>query len=59
MDRAFAWLWLCEMMTVEDAEAAIGELDGTEVMGRVLRVALAKPREDTVGRSQKGTNQGL
>ena len=36
-----------DMMTVEDAEAAIGELDGTEVMGRVLRVALAKPRENT------------
>jgi len=35
------------MMTAEDAEAAIGELNGTEVMGRALRVALAKPREDS------------
>ena len=34
-----------EMMTGEDAEAAIGELDGSAVMGRTLRVALAKPRE--------------
>jgi len=33
-----------EMMTGEDAEVAIGELDGFAVMGRVLRVALAKPR---------------
>lgn len=33
-----------EMMTGEDAEAAIGELDGLAVMGRSLRVALAKPR---------------
>jgi RNA recognition motif-containing protein len=48
-----------EMMTVEDAEAAIGELDGTEVMGRVLRVALAKPREHTVNRSQEATNKSL
>ena len=34
-----------EMMTTEDAEAAIGELDGFEVMGRALRVAHAKPRD--------------
>jgi len=33
-----------EMMTGEDAEAAIGELDGVAIMGRLLRVALAKPR---------------
>jgi len=33
-----------EMMTAEDAATAIGELDGIAVMGRVLRVALAKPR---------------
>ena len=31
-----------EMMTGEDAEAAIGALDGHAVMDRVLRVALAK-----------------
>jgi len=34
-----------EMMTQEDAEAAIAELNGVEAMGRSLRVALAKPRE--------------
>ena len=33
-----------EMITAEDAETAIGELDGIAVMGRALRVALAKPR---------------
>ena len=33
-----------EMMTAEDAETAIGELDGSAVMGRAIRVALAKPR---------------
>jgi RNA recognition motif-containing protein len=34
-----------DMMTAEDAQAAVVELDGTEVMGRTLRVALAKPRD--------------
>jgi len=42
ISRGFGFV---EMMTTEDAEAAIGELDGFEVMGRVLRVALAKPRD--------------
>jgi len=42
LSRGFAFV---DMMTAEDAEIAIGELDGAEVMGRVLRVALAKPRE--------------
>ncbi|HZP45357.1 MAG TPA: hypothetical protein VFB15_06895 [Candidatus Binataceae bacterium] len=40
VSRGFGFV---EMMTVEDAEAAIAELDGSEVMGRRLRVALAKP----------------
>jgi RNA recognition motif-containing protein len=42
LSRGFAFV---EMMTAEDAEAAISELHGAEVMGRVLKVALAKPRE--------------
>ncbi len=37
-----------DMVTAEDAAAAILDLDGFEVMGRPLRVAMAKPREDTV-----------
>jgi len=41
ISRGFGFV---EMMTAEDAEAAISELDGSEAMGRVLRVALAKPR---------------
>lgn len=42
VSRGFGFV---DMMTAEDAEAAIGELDGAEVMGRALRVAIAKPRE--------------
>lgn len=34
-----------EMITTEDAATAIDELNGTSVMGRSLRVALAKPKE--------------
>jgi RNA recognition motif-containing protein len=41
VSRGFGFI---EMMTGEDAEAAVGELNGFEVMGRELRVALAKPR---------------
>jgi RNA recognition motif-containing protein len=33
-----------DMASPEDAQRAINELDGTEVMGRTLRVQLAKPR---------------
>ena len=44
LSRGFAFV---EMMTAEDAEAAINELHGAEVMGRVLKVALAKPRESS------------
>ena len=44
MSRGFAFV---EIITAEDAEAAISELHGAEVMGRVLKVALAKPRESS------------
>lgn len=43
LSRGFGFV---DMMTAEDAEAAITELDGAEVMGRRLRVALAKPRDN-------------
>ena len=41
ISRGFGFV---EMMTAEDAEAAISEMDGAEVMGRLLRVAYAKLR---------------
>jgi RNA recognition motif-containing protein len=41
ISRGFGFV---EMITAEDAETAISELDGFAAMGRVLRVALAKPR---------------
>jgi RNA recognition motif-containing protein len=44
LSRGFAFV---DMMTAEDAEAAINELNGAEIMGRVLKVALAKPRESS------------
>lgn len=43
LSRGFAFV---EMMTAEDAETAIAELNGAELMGRALKVALAKPREN-------------
>ena len=43
LSRGFAFV---DMMTAEDADAAISELNGTEVMGRLLKVAIAKPREN-------------
>jgi RNA recognition motif-containing protein len=46
LSRGFAFV---DMITAEDAEAAINELNGAEVMGRVLKVALAKPRESSAG----------
>ena len=41
ISRGFGFV---EMITVEDAETVVDELNGSEVMGRMLRVALAKPR---------------
>jgi len=49
LSRGFGFI---DMMTAEDAVAAINELDGAEVMGRTLRVALAKPRE--ISRRESG-----
>jgi RNA recognition motif-containing protein len=43
LSRGFAFI---DMMTPEDAQTAIAELDGAELMGRALKVALAKPREN-------------
>ncbi len=42
MSRGFGFV---DMMTEEDAEAALAELNGVEAKGRMLRVAMAKPRE--------------
>lgn len=39
-----------DLASSEDAQRAIEELDGTEVMGRTLRVQLAKPRARTRSR---------
>lgn len=41
ISRGFGFV---EMMTGEDAEEAVGELNGFEIMGRELKVAPAKPR---------------
>ena len=46
ISRGFGFV---EMITMEDAETAVDELNGCEVMGRVLEVALAKPRESSAG----------
>lgn len=43
LSRGFAFV---DMITAEDADAAISELNGTQVLGRVLKVAIAKPREN-------------
>jgi cold-inducible RNA-binding protein len=51
LSRGFAFV---DMMTAEDADAAIAELNGLEVAGRVLKVAIAKPRDN----SGDGENQG-
>src|ERR1700691_5421726 len=40
LSRGFGFV---ELITIEDSEAAIAELDGADVMGRILRVAPAKP----------------
>jgi RNA recognition motif-containing protein len=49
LSRGFGFV---DMMTLEDAQTAVGELDGCEVMGRPLRVAIAKPRDNK--RTQSG-----
>jgi RNA recognition motif-containing protein len=41
ISRGFGFV---DMMTEEDAQCAINELDGSNAMGRVIRVALAKPK---------------
>jgi RNA recognition motif-containing protein len=46
ISRGFGFV---EMMTAEDAAAAIGELDGAVLMGRAIRVAFAKPRGTEAG----------
>jgi RNA recognition motif-containing protein len=47
LSRGFGFI---DMMTSEDAETAIAELDGAEVFGRAIRVAPARPREERAGR---------
>ena len=44
VSRGFGFV---DMITPEDADNAIGELDGAELMGRILKVAIAKPRENS------------
>jgi RNA recognition motif-containing protein len=39
-----------DFASAQDAQRAINELDGTEVIGRTLRVQLAKPRAQMRGR---------
>jgi cold-inducible RNA-binding protein len=41
LSRGFGFV---DMITSEDMETAIAELNGTEMMGRALRVAPAEPR---------------
>jgi RNA recognition motif-containing protein len=48
VSRGFGFI---DMVTREDADNAIGELDRTELMGRILKVAIAKPRENSRQRS--------
>jgi RNA recognition motif-containing protein len=43
-----------EMSNDEEAQAAIGALNGKEVNGRALTVNEARPREDRGGRSGGG-----
>jgi RNA recognition motif-containing protein len=51
ISRGFGFV---EMITIEDAETAVNELNGFEVMGRMLRVALAKPRWAAVAVESRG-----
>ncbi|MCL2924474.1 MAG: RNA-binding protein [Trichodesmium sp. MAG_R04] len=48
--RGFAFV---EMDTEEEETAAINGLDGTELMGRNLKVNKARPREDRGGGGRK------
>ena len=48
--RGFAFV---EMDTEEEETAAINGLDGTELMGRTLKVNKARPREDRGGGGRK------
>ena len=46
-------------MSSDDAEKAIGQLNGSEVNGRTLTVNEARPREDrSAGRGGYGGNRG-
>jgi RNA recognition motif-containing protein len=46
-----------EMSTVEEAEAAIQALNGSELGGRTLTVNISKPREDRSRNSGGGRNR--
>jgi cold-inducible RNA-binding protein len=53
--RGFAFV---EMETPEDAQAAIGALDGKELDGRTLRVSEARPRPEGGGGGRGGRGRG-
>ena len=42
VSRGFGFV---DMITEEDALCAIAELNGTDAMGRLMRVAVAKPKD--------------
>jgi RNA recognition motif-containing protein len=52
VSRGFGFV---DMVTPAEADNAIDELDGAELMGRILKVAIAKPRENS--RQQSGTER--
>jgi RNA recognition motif-containing protein len=47
-----------EMGTEDEAQKAVDGLDGTEVMGRVLKVNIARPREQRGGGGGGGRDGG-
>ncbi len=53
--RGFAFV---EMPTQSEAEAAINNLNGSELQGRTLNVSQARPREDRGNRSGGGGFRG-
>ena len=53
--RGFAFV---TMSTPEEAQAAIGALNGTSVDGRAINVNVAKPREERGGGSRGGSGSG-